>query len=283
MPSAGHYGHGRASLRNCWTKLATTKREIAGSFIGIRWLPSEPGALTGRFKELTGLQVKLRLEQPGDFRAVEEITRNAFWNLYVPGANEHYIVHSLRDHPDYIPELSLVAEREGEVVGSICCTRAHIQNMSGHRHPVLTFGPLSVRPDLFGMGIGRALIEESRVRAAQRRETAICILGYPDYYARFGFVNARRYGISMGDGVYPWALQVLELSPDALAGVEGNYVCSEMFEPDPEKVEQFDASFSYREKFVTGSQKAFEKALGLQDGDPIPEIVRSQARSLERL
>ena len=60
--------------------------------------------------------INIRLETEDDYRAVEELTRNAFWNVYKPGADEHYYVHMMRKHPDFIPELAFVLEKDGAII-----------------------------------------------------------------------------------------------------------------------------------------------------------------------
>lgn len=63
--------------------------------------------------------ITIRREARQDRQTVEELTRQAFYNLYLPGCVEHYLVHTMREHPDFIPELDLVAEEDGQIVGSI--------------------------------------------------------------------------------------------------------------------------------------------------------------------
>ena len=69
----------------------------------------------------------MRLETEKDYRAVEELTREAFWNVYKPGADEHYFVHTMRSHPDFIPELAFVLELDGKIVGNIMYTKACLE------------------------------------------------------------------------------------------------------------------------------------------------------------
>ena len=88
----------------------------------------------------------IRLETPGDYRAVENLTREAFWNQSVPGCDEHYLVHTMRRHPDFIPELAFVLEKDGEIVGNIMYTKGRLVDGQGHEKPCLTFGPISVAP-----------------------------------------------------------------------------------------------------------------------------------------
>ena len=73
----------------------------------------------------------IRLETEKDYRAVEELTREAFWNVYVPGASEHYFVHMMRNHPDFIPNLAFVLEKDGEIIGNIMYTKAWLEDEDG--------------------------------------------------------------------------------------------------------------------------------------------------------
>ena len=82
----------------------------------------------------------IRLETEKDYRAVEELTREAFWNVYKPGADEHYYVHIMRSHPDFIPELAFVLEKDGEIVGNIMYTKAWLKDENGERKEILSFG-----------------------------------------------------------------------------------------------------------------------------------------------
>lgn len=93
-----------------------------------------------------------RTETEKDFGRVENLTREAFWNVYQPGCEEHYILHVLRGDPAVIPELNLLCEAAGEIVGHIFYTRSQVHSEDGTRYPVITFGPISVRPDMQGQG-----------------------------------------------------------------------------------------------------------------------------------
>ena len=84
----------------------------------------------------------IRNETEKDYRAVENLTREAFWNIYKPGADEHYFVHMMRSHPDFIPELAFVAEIDDEIIGSIMYTKSWLEDENGVRKEILSFGPL---------------------------------------------------------------------------------------------------------------------------------------------
>lgn len=201
----------------------------------------------------------IRNEQEKDHRAVEEATREAFWNLYIPGCNEHYLVHCMRSIPDFIPELAFVAELDGKVVGSIFFTKSCIVDEKGMRHDTLTFGPVSVLPELHGQGIGTALIGHAKEAAIKMGHKAILIYGYPGYYKRHGFRHAKEFAISNPDGKYPLAHQVLELYEGALTDISGRAYESEDFKVDEAAAEEYDALFPPKEKKVTPAQKIFEE------------------------
>lgn len=146
------------------------------------------------------LSIELRPESPADFRAVEELTRNAFWNHHAPGCDEHYLAHILRESSNFVPELDYVAVQDGKVVGSIMYTRARIVLDRGGERGVLCFGPLAVEPAFQGQGVGGALIERTKVLAQELGYGAILIFGDPAYYSRFGFVPAEQYGVGTSWG-----------------------------------------------------------------------------------
>lgn len=105
--------------------------------------------------------VIIRRETESDYRAVEELTRKAFWNVYKPGANEHYFVHMMRSHPDFIPELAFVLEKDGKIIGNIMYTKAWLEDEAGERREILSFGPLCVAPEYQRQKLGKMLIEHS--------------------------------------------------------------------------------------------------------------------------
>ena len=109
----------------------------------------------------------IRNEIPGDYAAVEDLTRKAFYNLYMPGCIEHYLVHIMRTHEDFLPELAFVAELDGRIVGNIMYTRATLTDSDGVVKGALTFGPVSVLPDCQRQGYGKALMEHFFQRAAE--------------------------------------------------------------------------------------------------------------------
>jgi len=210
------------------------------------------------------IPLSLRREMPEDAKAVETLTREAFWNQYTPGCSEHYLVHRLRDSSDFLPDLDYVAYAEGRLVGSILYAKAHIALDRGGTLPVIGFGPLSVLPAYQGRGVGSRLVEYTRELARQAGYTAILIYGDPAYYSRLGFVPAEQYGIGAPDGFYRAALQAYELQPGALAEANGVLVESPVYDIDQSESETFDAQFPYKEKLIgTASQQRFQDILAL--------------------
>lgn len=207
------------------------------------------------------LNIAIRHEEPKDYRRVEEITREAFWNLYQPGCNEHFIVHSLREHPDYIPELSFIIELDGKIVGSIFYSHSKVVDQNGNIRKTITFGPVSILPALHRKGLGRTLITHSIEEARKLGYSAIIIGGYPYHYNIYGFEGAKKYSISMADGNYYTGIMALPLYEGALDDISGSVYFSEALEVNEDDVRTFDEQFPPKEKMVTESQVQFEKAV----------------------
>ena len=205
----------------------------------------------------------IRNEQKEDYRTVEEVTREAFYNVYVPGCDEHYLVHKLRKSVDFIPLLDFVAETDNKIVGNIVFSKSYIIDDIGNKHDMLTFGPLSVLPDYQNKGIGGMLIEHAKKAACELKYKAILIYGYPDYYKRFGFKHAKEYNITSPEGKYPVAHLVYELYEGALDNITGKAYESEVYNIDKNEAEDFDKLFPAKEKKITDSQKKFERTAAM--------------------
>lgn len=205
----------------------------------------------------------LRLETPSDNKTVEHLTREAFWNLHVPGCDEHYLTHVLRQSPEFVKELDYVAVLSGELVGNIMYAHSHIKDYDGKQHQVLTFGPVCVHPKYQQKGIGKKLITHTLTLAQAMGFAVVAIYGYPDYYHKYGFVSAEKYDIRTKEGMFNPALQVLELVPGALKGISGVFFEAEVYTLDELEVELFDKTFPAKQKLVTPSQQKFKEALSL--------------------
>ena len=202
----------------------------------------------------------IRLETEKDYRAVEELTREAFWNVYKPGADEHYYVHRMRKHPDFIPELAFVLELDGRIIGSMMHTKAWLENENGERREILSFGPLCVAPAYQRQKFGKMLIEHSFEAARKMGYDVNVIFGNPGNYVSSGFVSCKRKRVSfVVDGNFPTALLVCELVPGVLDGGKWMYIPSTAADccEDTAAVEAFDAAFPPKEKKWMPSQEEF--------------------------
>jgi predicted N-acetyltransferase YhbS len=200
------------------------------------------------------MSLLLRLERENDYKEVENLTREAFWDLYRPGCVEHLVLHNLRNSPAFLPELDFVAVENEIIVGNIVYSVSIVVDALHNRHEVLTFGPISVAPAYQRQGIGAALIEHTQRAAKELGYKGIFIYGNPAYYARFGFVNAQKYTVSTSDGVNFDAFMGMELSEGSLRGITGKFYEDPAFQVDQAELAEFEKGFPYKEKHVTDTQ-----------------------------
>ncbi len=196
--------------------------------------------------------ILIRKEKTNEFRTVENLVREAFWDVYRPGCNEHLLVHRLRNSSIHLPELSFTAEVDGRLAGAIFCSKAVIRRKDGGGQCVLTFGPLAVAPEFQRQGVGKALMEHTVKQAHSLDYPAIVIYGSPAYYSRFGFEPGEKYGVTDAEGVFRESLQLLPLKREiCLAGcLEEN----SLYRISPEDICRFDAEFPPRQKHLRSSQ-----------------------------
>jgi len=204
-----------------------------------------------------GEKIKIRNEEEKDYELVEKITRQAFWNLYVPGCVEHYLVHVMRSHEDFLPELDLVIEVNDQIIGNIMYTKAKLTDESGEVKEILTFGPVCIVPEYQRMGYGKMLMERSFELAAALGYDVIVIFGNPGNYVSRGFKSCKKYNVCMENDIYPSAMLVKELKPDALDGRKWVYCDSPVMRIDEKDAERFDDSLEKMEKKIQPSQEEF--------------------------
>lgn len=203
------------------------------------------------------MEITIRNEVPDDHRAVEALTKQAFWNVHAPGCDEHYLAHMLRKHDDFIPELDFVLLADGAVIGNIMYTKAKLIDGDGREKAILTFGPLSVLPAYQRRGYGKRLVEHSFVKAAELGYNAVVIFGNPANYVGLGFKSCKKYGVSLDGDIFPTALLVKELKPGSLGGRTWRYQESSAYHIDAEAAAKFDEGFEALEKKETPSQEEF--------------------------
>lgn len=201
--------------------------------------------------------IKIRNEEETDYERVEEITRKSFWNLYIPGCNEHYLVHVMRSHKDFLPELDLVIEVDNQIIGNIMYTKTTLIDETGEEKDILTFGPVCILPEYQRKGYGKILLEYSFEQAAALGYDVIVIFGNPNNYVSRGFKSCKKYNVCLENGTYPTAMMVRELKPEVLDGRKWVYHQSPAFEIDEQEAERFDESLESLKKKYQPSQEEF--------------------------
>jgi predicted N-acetyltransferase YhbS len=171
------------------------------------------------------------------------MAQHAFWNKHNPGCDEHYLVHKLRKHDDYIPELSRIAVKDGKVIGCIMYSKSIIVDDT-NQHEILTFGPLCVEPEWQGCGVGEMLLNETMNLARNKGYKGIVIFGEPDYYPRLGFKTCDNFNITTADGKNFDAFMGIELAENSMKYINGKFYESEVFNNLPkEEVEEYSKLF----------------------------------------
>jgi len=193
------------------------------------------------------MDLTFRLETPADYHAVEEITREAFWQFWEDDreiCDEHLLVNKLRNVEAFVPELDYIAEVDGKIVGHIIYTKSRVESNNNKKYETLTFGPLTVLPEYQSKGIGKALMQHSFNEAKRLGYRAVIIFGNPDYYPRVGFKRAAEFGLTAADGSVFDALMVLTLYEGALEGISGKYYIDPVYEQlTKEEAFEFDKRF----------------------------------------
>ena len=199
------------------------------------------------------MNITIRKETPNDYREAEEVTRKAFWNRYMPGCEEHYLVHKLREADEYLPELSYVAIADGKIVGAIYYATSYILDSNNNKTAVLTFGPVSVLPEYQRKNVGKTLVTETMKLALELHYKAIVICGVPAYYPKFGFLSCQTFGITMPNGATFPAFMAIEFEKGYLQA--GKFFEPAIYHtlPRPE-VEEYDRIFPEMEKLVLPGQ-----------------------------
>ena len=199
----------------------------------------------------------IRNEEAKDYQAVEKMTREAFYNQYIPGCVEHYLVHVMREHADFIPELDFVLEVDGEVAGNIMYTRAPLNDTAGEKKEILTFGPLCIAPQYQRRGYGKRLMQHSFEKAVSLGYDVIVIFGAPSNYVSSGFWCCKRFHICTENDKFPAAMLVKELVPHALDGIKWYYHESTAMAIEEADALRYDETLEKKERKHQPSQEEF--------------------------
>ena len=209
----------------------------------------------------------IRLEKPDDYREVENLTREAFWNVYRPGCTEHYVLHCYRDNPDFIPELDFVMEEDGRIIGHVMFSKAQLILNDGTRKPSWTFGPISIHPDYKRKGYGFQVLQYALEEARKMGVGFLCMEGNIDFYCNAGFGLASKFNIHYHD--FPKEEEVpfflaQELIPGWLVanGIDEATYCPPkgyfVADENPEAFEAYEATFPKKEKLRIPGQLGYD-------------------------
>ena len=202
--------------------------------------------------------LEIRKERFSEYRKTENVVREAFWNVYSPGCDDHYLVHQIRKSPAFIPELSLIALDNGKIIGYVTNLKSYIEGDDGNRYEVLSLGPIAVLPEYQRIGIGTRLISEVKEIAHKLDYRAILLCGNPAFYTKRGFESAEKYGIRNSENMFAAVLHVCGLYDGALQGISGRYYEDCVYNVSEEAVREFDKNFPQKTPISgTPSQQYF--------------------------
>ena len=199
----------------------------------------------------------IRPEKKEEYREVENLVREAFWNVYRPGCSEHYVIHVLRDDPAFVKELDFVMEKDGVLIGQNMFMRTVINADDGRVIPVLTMGPIGITPEMKRRGYGKQILDYSLEKAAAMGFGAVLFEGNIGFYGNSGFDYARNFGIRYHDlpeGADDSFFLCKELAAGYLDGITGVYQTPQGYYVDDADVEAFDRGFPPKEKLKLPGQ-----------------------------
>ena len=202
----------------------------------------------------------IRLEKPNDYREVENLVRDSFWNVYRPGCYEHFTLKKLRENSDFVPELDFVMEQNGKIIGQNVFVKAVITADNGNKIPILTMGPICIANKYKRMGYGKKLLDYSLLKASQLGYGAVFIEGNIDFYGKSGFNFARNYSIryhGLPEGIDDSFFICKVLKEGYLDDVTGEYSTPSVYfacEQFPKEFEEYEKTFPYKEKLKLPGQ-----------------------------
>ena len=194
----------------------------------------------------------IRVEEERDYSTVESLVRQAFWNVYRPGCTEHYVLHHLRNCPDFIPELAFVMEADGKIIGQNVFVKAQITKSNGTAFPILTMGPICIANEYKRKSYGKILLDYSLEKAKALGYGAVCFEENIDFYGKSGFDYASKFGIKyhgLPEGMVADFFLCKELKSGYLDGITGVYATPEPYfvaEENPEDFEKFEREFNLK-------------------------------------
>lgn len=200
--------------------------------------------------------MKIRLENEEDYLEVENLVRDSFWNVYRPGAYEHFIVHNLRIDESFISKLAYVIEDDGIIVGHINYSVGKISYGNDTVSGVI-LGPIAIDRNRQNQGLGSKLINYTLEIVQNDDIPFVFVVGDENYYSRFGFKSASKYNIYLeGTEIYEenpfFMIRIFDESK--LRKDLGIFHNPEVFNVDEKEVDEFDGQFEYKEKLIKEGQ-----------------------------
>ena len=199
----------------------------------------------------------IRLERKEEYREVENLVREAFWNVYRPGCLEHYVLNQLRNDAAFVPELDFVMEKDGKLIGQNMFMKATIKADDSRDIPIMTMGPICITPKLKRQGYGKILLEYSLRKATEFGCGALCFEGNINFYGKSGFTYASEFGIRYHDlpeNADASFFLCKELKKGYLKGVTGEYTPPQGYFVNEDEAEEFDKQFPPKEKLKLPTQ-----------------------------
>lgn len=193
----------------------------------------------------------IRLERKEEYRKVEELVRESFWNVYRLGCLEHYLLNQLRKNSDFVKELDFVMEKDGELIGQNVFVKAIVKADDNRDIPIMTMGPICIAPKFQRKGYGKILLDYSIAKAASLGCGALCFEGNIDFYGKSGFTFARNFGIryhGLPEDADDSFFLCKELTNGYLDGITGEYFTPQGYFISEEEIEKFDKMFPHKEK-----------------------------------
>ena len=195
--------------------------------------------------------VIIRLERKEEEREVENLVREAFWNVYRPGCLEHFVLNQMRNNPDFIRELNFVLEKDGKIIGQNVFVRAVIKADDGREIPISAMGPICIAPEWKRQGYGKFLLDYTLERAKEIGVKALCFEGNIGFYGKSGFDYASKFGVryhGLPEGADASFFLCKELEKGYLDGVTGEYAPPQCYFVDEKEADEFDKEFPPKEK-----------------------------------
>ena len=200
------------------------------------------------------MKITIRQTREDEFRETENLTRETFWDLYKPGSDEHLVLHKIREGEGYIGELDLVIIEKEKIIGHIICSKARVIDKKNIENVVLCVGPFSIMKKYQNKGYGSLLMEYCIAKSKELSYPGMILFGNPNYYHRFGFRNAEKFGIKTKEGMNFDPFMAKELIKGGLQKIQGKFYEDKSFTVDVAELNKFEQQFPFKEKHITSTQ-----------------------------